>query len=203
MTEKARSSQHHQEGAGEEATPEATAMPEASRSINETPEEDPATRALREDHEPPGQVPLRNDPLSMFLLVAIVVLGVMVLYEGWRDGRLEDQAELARLMAAQSGLDANRCAVGVAGQAGERLVLDCTGLALQEAAQEAAPKLGQQLPAGGAFEEVVLRGRDGIWICPPMPGRWGAGDCRQVASPGRDSVAAARERARQRRLERK
>ena len=175
-------------------------MKEAEETKTEAEEQAPAPQ-----QEPGGSArpALRDDPLSLFLMVAIAILGVMVAYESWRDGRLEERAELARFVAAQSRLDTTRCGLGVAGQAGERLVVTCPRLGLEEAARQAAGSLQAELSQGVAFEEVVLRGRDGMWICPADPAAWTAIRCERRDNPGPAEVVEARERARQRRLERK
>ena len=106
----------------------------------------------------------RDDPLSLFLLGAAVLLTAMYLLEERGVSKL--QSASAQAQALGTSLDAP-CAAGSAGADGLILVLNCE---LDRA--PAAEQLAAQLTSIAPFAEAVVAGHDGQLRCPADVATW-------------------------------
>lgn len=101
-----------------------------------------------------------EDPLSVFLLVGAVVLGLMYGLESRQRSGLERQEVAARKVAARAGFGEDACRIGAAGAGGEVLVVSCPGVSVEGI----VARLGGALDGTQEkvrFERVYVGGQNG------------------------------------------
>lgn len=123
----------------------------------------------------------RDDALSVFLVVAALLLGGMYLWDQWQASRLEEQIARANEIGESFAVDGTNCEVSSSGLNGEVLVVSCPGLRPPKIATVAAEvdPLASKL---GHFDQVVFRGADAQMWCPATANNWPEG-CREAAAP--------------------
>lgn len=124
---------------------------------------------------PPPRRRWRDDPLSVFLAIAAVLLGLMYFLEQRDVDRLRDASARAQALSAQLNLP--DCTVGSASTDGTTLVISCPSTAA-DAARAASTKTASL----DGFREVVFAGSDVQLACPPAPASWPDG-CTQNQNP--------------------
>lgn len=107
----------------------------------------------------------RDDPLSMFLAFAAVVLGGMYLLEQRDQGVLEEAGVKAQALAA--ALDLDDCTVGSASTDGKTLVIACSSHAADAVSAVAAKQ-----PDFAGFESVTFVGTDVLLACGTATADW-------------------------------
>jgi hypothetical protein len=108
----------------------------------------------------------RDDPLSMFLAFAALLLGLMYYLEQTQQATLED----ANVRAQQVGvtqLDLEGCVTEAAGKKGATLVIAC-----DSTADDAVRRAGALSPEIPGFDEVFFVGSDRRLRCPTDASRW-------------------------------
>ncbi len=121
----------------------------------------------------------KDDSLSLFLLVAALILGGMYLYDQWQASTLDEQMSRANQIEASFGIDGADCRVNSTGQRGEVLVFDCGGLAAPRLAT-AASNMDRLVDDLVHFQQVVFVGAEHQLHCPPEPTGWPDGCDRQL-----------------------
>jgi hypothetical protein len=121
----------------------------------------------------------REDALSIFLLVAAVVLGAMYMYDRWQRNTLDEQIERAEQIEQSFEVDGANCTVASAGLRGKVLVFACAGLEPAAIADIAAGLDGAHYEH---FDEVAFRGAGAQLRCPAAPSAW-PDECREEATP--------------------
>lgn len=113
----------------------------------------------------------RDDPLSVFLLVAAILLGAMYAWDEWQRSRLEAQIAHAEQIAERFAVDGVQCGVESTGLGGETLLFYCASLPARDlpVIAEEVPGIGEEL---GYFESVVFRGADAQLRCPASVDTW-------------------------------
>ena len=131
-----------------------------------------------EDDKPDdaGRGGWKDDPLSVFLAIAAVILGGMYLLEQQDIAQLEEASATAQALAA-SALNLEGCTLGSASTGGRTLVIAC-----QTTAESAALQAASRAPDLSAFDAVVFVGSDVHLVCPTQPGNWPA-ECEQREKP--------------------
>jgi hypothetical protein len=107
---------------------------------------------------PAPRPPLREDPLSMLMLAAVALLALMYWLDARQVATLDAAQQRALAVALPPALSA--CQAGAVGLDGLGWQLTCPALPL-EVMLSAARGLA---PAGAA--QLILRGQDGVLICP-------------------------------------
>lgn len=138
---------------------------------------------------PAPRPPLREDPLSLLMLAAVALLALMY----WLDAR-----QLATLDAAQQRAIAialppalSACQAGAVGLDGLGWQLTCPALPL-----DVMLAASRGLAITGAAQ-LVLRGQDGVLICPLAAQSWPASCARHPIQPRVFYEEAARRRPRE------
>ncbi|MGM0555668.1 MAG: hypothetical protein ACQEVA_04730 [Myxococcota bacterium] len=121
--------------------------------------------------EQPERAPLREDPLSMALIGAAVLLAIVYVWDQRSRDTLQAQMSIAETIHANFKLDSGRCTVGSADANGRALVFACTGISASEVATAAANSDTVRASVD-AFEEVLFRSPDGALSCPASPEGW-------------------------------
>lgn len=145
-------------------------------SENEEQRDDEATG------EAAGQKKLSDDPLSLVLIGAAILLAVVYFWEQNSRETIEEQMAVAESIHANFAIDSARCTIGSAGAGGRVLVFACTGVS-PDAVATAAADSDAVTNAVDAFEEVHFRSADAALNCPPDPGGW-PGDCTVFGAGG-------------------
>ena len=118
----------------------------------------------------------KDDPLSVFLAIAAVILGGMYLLEQQDVAQLEEASATAQTLAA-STLNLEGCTLGSASTGGRTLVVACP-----TTAEAAAARASSRTPDLSAFDSVVFVGNDLHLVCPTQPNKWPA-ECEQRDKP--------------------
>ena len=113
----------------------------------------------------------RDDPLSIFLIAAALLLAGMYGWDEWQRSTLERQIELAEQIDAAFAIDGVSCAVGSAGLHGEQLVISCERGDAAEVAKLAGD-INVVREYVGHFESVGFRVGESAATCPPQPDGW-------------------------------
>ncbi len=111
----------------------------------------------------------RDDPLSVFLLLAALLLGGMYLLERAQTARLDEAAANAHALSETAWRPPD-CTLHAAGQAGDTLVLDC------RAATTTLESIAEAVAGAPAhdFESVIVVRESDRMRCPPAPDEWPA-----------------------------
>ena len=129
------------------------------------------------DPQPKSGRRWRDDPLSVFLAVAAVLLAVMYLLEERQIDELQNATQRAQELGSTS-LNLEGCLVQAAGARGRTLVVSCA-----EAAANVAARAQEERPTLTEFDEIVFVGTDGQLVCSPT-GDWST-SCAARANPPR------------------
>jgi hypothetical protein len=121
--------------------------------------------------EEPARKPLREDPLSLVLIAAAVLLAIVYVWDERSRETLQAQMAVAETVHANFKLDSGRCTVGSADEEGRALVFACTGVSASEVASAAA-KSDTVRESVGAFEEVLFRAPGAALKCPVSLDAW-------------------------------
>lgn len=141
--------------------------------MSERTEVSPATAA--EGDEQGGTSPeaarrrWRDDPLSVFLMGALAVLGLMYLLDGRQDRALAS-GEAAAKQLKIAALDGGRCAWGTAGASQEVLVIRCRAWSAPETARKLAGAWTAGPPA--PWSRVAFRDGEQTIECAGPGARW-------------------------------
>jgi hypothetical protein len=148
--------------------------------------DNPPTDEPGDDDQPQRPRSWREDALSVFLVVAALLLGGMYVYDQWQTSRMDDQIARADQIGASFAVDGADCQVSSTGLAGETLLVSCAGLSADKVAglAGAIDTLTAELPH---FDAVVFRGPNAQLRCPPTAESWVAG-CAEEAAPSVDST---------------
>ncbi len=140
-----------------------------------------------EESKPQGQ-----DPLSMVLIGAVVLLGVMYALDDRNRAELIDREQAAKQIG-QSAL--SECVVSATGIGGARLMVQCNG-----SAREQSERLGEKLGGAAAigFTEVAFRGSVETVVCPAQTSGWPSSCQSPVALPDKETLRAMQRRSRAR-----
>lgn len=126
--------------------------------------------ANSQDEKPSRPKRWRDDPLSLFLIAAAILLGAMYAYDQWQTSRLDEQIARANQIAQSFAVDGADCGVSSTGLDGEVLVVHCAGLPATKVAAMAQSIAAAQRLDG--FQEIVLRGADHQLACPVDSTGW-------------------------------
>lgn len=118
----------------------------------------------------------REDPLSVFLALAAVLLGLMYFLEQRDVGVLQEASTRAKELGATT-LDIEGCTVGSASTDGRTLVVSCVS-----SAADAASAAALRSPSLPDFDAVVFIGNDAQLACGTSPAKWPNG-CTSRAIP--------------------
>jgi hypothetical protein len=141
----------------------------------------------------PTRTPLREDPLSVLMLVAVALLALMYWVDASQRATLEAAEQLAR--AAQLPPALSACAAHAVGLDGASWQLTCPALALDVVLAAARGPSPLSVPASASA--VVLRAQDAVLICPPDASGWPARCARHPIRPRAFYEEAARRRPRE------
>lgn len=139
------------------------------------------------------RTPLREDPLSLLMLVAVALLALMYWLDASQRATLEAAEQTARTAQLPPALSA--CAAHAVGLDGAGWQLTCPALALDVVVAAARGATPLSLPAGAS--SVILRAQDAVLVCPPDASAWPARCERHPIQPRAFYEEAARRRPRE------
>lgn len=119
----------------------------------------------------PTRRPLREDPLSLVLIAAAVLLTVVYFWDKRTRETLQEHMAMAESIQANFRVDSGRCTVGSADEGGRTLVFACTGIAPDEVARAAAASATVR-DSIDSFDSALFRSPDASLSCPARPDSW-------------------------------
>ncbi len=131
-----------------------------------------------------------GDPLSMVLIGAVVLLGVMYVLDERGRSQLQGMEQAAQEIGASK---LSGCKVSAAGARGERLLAQCEGSARAQTEGQGA-RLGDAALAAG-FTDVAWRGTQETVVCPAQTSGWPQACADPVVLPTREELKAKQRRS--------
>jgi hypothetical protein len=114
---------------------------------------------------------LREDPLSIALIAAALLLVVVYAWDQHTREALMEQMARAESIRSNFAVDSARCSVGTADKGGRTLVFACAGVEPRVVASAAATSDAVRREIG-AFDRVHFRSPDAALDCPPRLDAW-------------------------------
>ena len=131
-----------------------------------------------------------RDPLSMVLVGAVVLLGVMYVLDDRNRAELLEREQAAKELGQRALAG---CEVAATGAGGARLMVRCEGSARAQS-ERLAGQLGGAVVSAG-FAEVALRGGEETVVCPAQTSGWPEACQSPVALPDKETLREKQRRS--------